>query len=58
MTGLAGWMTWLFVHLAFLTGFRNRLAAVASWAGAFLGRDGCRPTAPGQAPRKYARQRR
>ena len=38
LTGFAGWLTWLFVHLVFLTGFRNRLAAVASWAGAFLGR--------------------
>ena len=27
----------LVVHLAFLTGFKNRLAAVANWAVAFLG---------------------
>jgi NADH dehydrogenase len=37
VTGLAAWLLWLVVHLAFLTGFKNRLAAVANWAGAFLG---------------------
>jgi NADH:quinone reductase (non-electrogenic) len=38
VTGLLGWLMWLFVHLAFLTGFKNRVAAVAGWAVAFLGR--------------------
>jgi NADH dehydrogenase len=38
VTGLAGWLMWLLVHLAFLTGFKNRVAAVANWAVAFLGR--------------------
>ena len=36
--GFAGWLLWLVVHLAFLTGFKNRVAAVANWAVAFLGR--------------------
>jgi NADH dehydrogenase len=38
LAGFAGWLLWLVVHLAFLTGFKNRLAAVASWAIAFIGR--------------------
>jgi NADH dehydrogenase len=38
ITGLAGWLLWLLVHLAFLTGFKNRVSAVANWAVAFLGR--------------------
>jgi NADH:ubiquinone reductase (H+-translocating) len=38
VTGLLGWLIWLFVHLAFLTGFKNRVAAVANWTVAFLGR--------------------
>ena len=38
VTGLAGWLLWLFVHLVFLTGFKNRVAALANWAMAFLGR--------------------
>jgi NADH dehydrogenase len=36
--GFVGWLMWLVVHLAFLTGFKNRLAAIANWAVAFLGR--------------------
>ena len=39
VTGLAAWLLWLFVHLLFLTGFKNRIAAVANWGVAFLGRD-------------------
>jgi NADH:quinone reductase (non-electrogenic) len=37
-TGLVGWLLWAFVHLAFLTGFKNRVAALASWTVALLGR--------------------
>jgi len=33
--GLAGWISWLFIHIAFLTGYRNRLGAVMTWALAF-----------------------
>jgi NADH dehydrogenase len=36
--GFVGWLMWLVVHLAFLTGFKNRVSAVANWAVAFLGR--------------------
>ena len=36
--GLLGFIAWLFVHLAFLTGFRNRVGALASWSWAFIGR--------------------
>jgi NADH dehydrogenase len=39
LSGPVAWLMWLAVHLAFLTGFKNRLAAVASWAVAFLGHD-------------------
>jgi NADH:ubiquinone reductase (H+-translocating) len=38
VTGLAGWLLWLVVHLTFLTGFKNRMAALVGWAVAFLGR--------------------
>jgi NADH dehydrogenase len=33
--GLAGWLGWLFIHIAFLTGYRNRFGAVLSWWLAF-----------------------
>ena len=38
LSGLIGWLVWLLVHLAFLTGFKNRLATIASWTIAFIGR--------------------
>lgn len=31
-TGLAAWVLWLAVHLAYLIGFRNRLFVLANWA--------------------------
>jgi NADH dehydrogenase len=34
-SGLIGWLAWLFIHLAFLTTFRNRLGAVLTWTIAF-----------------------
>jgi NADH:ubiquinone reductase (H+-translocating) len=33
--GFIGWLGWLFIHIGFLTGFRNRLGAVTSWWFAF-----------------------
>jgi NADH dehydrogenase len=33
--GWLGWLSWLFIHIAFLTGFRSRLGAVTTWAIAF-----------------------
>jgi NADH dehydrogenase len=38
LSGFAGWVMWLAVHLVFLTGFRNRLGALVRWSGALLGR--------------------
>jgi NADH dehydrogenase len=35
LSGFAGWLSWLFIHLAFLTGVRNRLSAVLTWLVAF-----------------------
>jgi NADH:ubiquinone reductase (H+-translocating) len=31
-SGFLGWLMWLFVHITFLTGFRNRLSATLHWA--------------------------
>jgi NADH dehydrogenase len=33
--GFLGWVIWLFIHIAFLTGYRNRLGALLSWWFAF-----------------------
>ncbi|MFF0081999.1 NAD(P)/FAD-dependent oxidoreductase [Streptomyces canus] len=35
LSGFTGWLVWLFIHLAFLTGFRSRLGAMLSWSVAF-----------------------
>jgi NADH:ubiquinone reductase (H+-translocating) len=37
LSGFIGWLGWLVVHLAFLTGFKNRGATIASWTVAFIG---------------------
>ena len=34
-SGFPGWVVWLFIHIGFLTGFRNRIGALISWWFAF-----------------------
>ena len=36
MTGLSAWITWLFIHIAFLVGFRNRVAVMSQWVWAYV----------------------
>lgn len=36
LTGLFAWLVWLLVHIYFLTGFKNRLFVVISWAWSFF----------------------
>ena len=33
--GFLGWLAWLFIHIGFLTGYRNRVGAVLGWWFAF-----------------------
>jgi NADH dehydrogenase len=35
-TGFLGWLAWIFVHVYYLIGFRNRLIAMATWAWNYL----------------------
>jgi NADH dehydrogenase len=35
--GFIGWLMWAFVHLTFLTGFKNRWIALFKWLSAFVG---------------------
>jgi len=37
LSGFPGWLMWLFVHLMFLTGFKNRAAVLFNWLIAFIG---------------------
>lgn len=36
LSGLLAWLAWLFVHIIFLVGFRNRLLVLIQWAWAYL----------------------
>jgi NADH dehydrogenase len=36
ISGYFAWLAWLFVHLLFLIGFRNRLFVLTEWAWAYL----------------------
>jgi NADH dehydrogenase len=35
-SGLPAWLAWLFVHILFLVGFRNRLVVLIQWAWAYF----------------------
>jgi NADH dehydrogenase len=36
VSGYLGWLLWLFVHILFLIGFRNRMSVMLQWAAAYL----------------------
>jgi NADH dehydrogenase len=37
-SGMVGWLLWVFVHLVFLTGFKNRAYTISHWFVSFVGR--------------------
>ncbi|HWG49228.1 MAG TPA: NAD(P)/FAD-dependent oxidoreductase [Candidatus Acidoferrales bacterium] len=36
VSGYFAWLSWLFIHLMFLIGFRNRILVMAEWAWAYV----------------------
>jgi NADH dehydrogenase len=36
LTGISAWLAWLFIHVIFLVGYRNRLAVLFQWAWAYF----------------------
>src|SRR5690606_3218190 len=36
LSGLIAWLAWLFVHIVFLIGFRNRVLVLLQWAWSYL----------------------
>ena len=34
--GFVAWLMWLFIHILFLVGFRNKLAVLLGWAFAYI----------------------
>jgi NADH dehydrogenase len=54
-SGLPAWLFWLFVHIYFLIGFRNRVVVLADWAWAYFSfqrhaRIVVQPPRPGSTP--------
>lgn len=39
LTGFTAWLSWLFIHIAFLVGFRNRVAVLSQWLWAYMTND-------------------
>jgi NADH dehydrogenase len=35
-SGYLAWLAWLFIHLFFLIGFRNRILVMMEWAWAYV----------------------
>jgi NADH dehydrogenase len=38
LTGFPAWFAWLFVHLIYVVGFKNRITTLLHWAITFIGR--------------------
>jgi NADH dehydrogenase len=38
LSGLPAWLAWIFIHLAFLCSFGNRVSTLYRWAGSMIGR--------------------
>jgi NADH dehydrogenase len=36
LSGIPAWLAWLFIHVIFLVGFRNRIAVLFQWAWAYF----------------------
>jgi NADH dehydrogenase len=36
LTGYLAWLAWLFIHILYLVGFRNRVAVLLEWAWSYL----------------------
>ena len=48
LTGFLAWLMWLAVHLVYMTGFKNQVAALGHWTVSFLGRGRSERTATEQ----------
>jgi len=56
LSGLIAWLAWVFVHLWYLVGFRNRLSVFTSWIWAYVvSRHGARVITGRRAPARADR---
>jgi NADH dehydrogenase len=56
-SGLFAWLLWLFVHIYFLIGFRNRLLVLIEWSWAYFTHDRGARLITGQFPEPAASER-
>jgi NADH dehydrogenase len=38
LTGFIAWLAWLFIHIIYLIGFKNRITTLLHWTVSFIGR--------------------
>ncbi len=38
LTGFIAWLAWLFIHIIYLIGFKNRVTTLLHWTVSFIGR--------------------
>lgn len=50
LSGFPGWVIWLFVHLTFMTGFKNRAMTAIYWVFSFIGRGRMERAIPALTP--------
>ncbi len=50
-TGFLAWLSWLFIHILFLIGFRNKLAVLLNWAYSYIAFQNSARLITGPAPR-------
>jgi hypothetical protein len=56
--GVVAWLLWVFVHVVFLVGFRNRFMVLVEWAFAYISfHRGARLITGGPATTKVTRER-
>jgi NADH:ubiquinone reductase (H+-translocating) len=36
LTGFIAWLAWLFLHVLYLVGFKNRFSVIAQWAWNYI----------------------
>jgi NADH dehydrogenase len=36
LTGYVAWLAWLFIHVLYLIGFKNRVSVLAQWAWSYV----------------------
>jgi NADH:ubiquinone reductase (H+-translocating) len=55
LSGPIAWLAWLFIHIMFLIGFRNRVLVVVQWAWSFFSYDRGARLITGPLPREADR---